>query len=84
MDQVRKSFNSKFRPKRNYQRSSYQVRPIVTISSNSFALIEGWNCVKSLRITKIIKQIKFKKTWGELAANRVSRDNHGEDICDKL
>ena len=32
------------------------------------ALILGKNCVKSLRVPKTVKQIKFKGVWGELEA----------------
>ena len=30
------------------------------------ALVLGKNCVKGLRVTKIVKQIKFEEDWGEL------------------
>ena len=40
------------------------------------ALILGEKCVKDLKITKIVKQIKFKGTWGMLDVS-VSRCNHG-------
>ena len=35
---------------------------------------------KDLRVTKIVKQIKFEGTWGKLEAKTVSRDNHREII----
>ena len=29
----------------------------------------GWNSVKGLRVTKIVKKIKFVGVWGELESN---------------
>ena len=35
---------------------------------NLVAPILGWNCVKDLRVTKIVKQIKFEGVWDKLVA----------------
>ena len=39
---------------------SYQVRQILAIFYRLVALDWGWNCVKGLRVTKIVKQVKFE------------------------
>ena len=43
-------------------KSSYQVKQILAIFRNLVAL----NSVKGLRITKIVKEIKFEEICGEL------------------
>ena len=43
--------------------------------------------IKDLRVAKIIKQINFEVAWGKLEAKKqktVSKDNHGENIWEKL
>ena len=34
------------------------------------------NGIKDLKVTKIVKEIKFEGIWGELEAKTVSRENH--------
>ena len=45
---------------------------------NLIALLLGQNCVKGLRVTTIVKEIKCKGVWAELEA--VSRENHSQNI----
>ena len=63
-----KTFNRKFGLQYKDRKSSYQVRQILALFCKSVALTLGQNCVKSLRITEIVKQIKFKWAWGEFEA----------------
>ena len=42
-------------------------------------LILGWNCVKDLTVTKIVKLIKFEGTWGDLEAKNCF-GKHGKNI----
>ena len=48
--------------------TSFQVRQILALFCNLIALILGENCVKRLRVTRIVKQIKFKRAWNDLEA----------------
>ena len=36
--------------------------------------------MKGLRVTKIVKEIKFEGVWSGLEAKSVSRDNHLQSI----
>ena len=47
---------------------SFHVRQISALFCNLIALILVYNSVKDLRATKIVKQIKFERTWGKLEA----------------
>ena len=60
LKQTWKSFNTKFRPQCKDQKSSYQVKQILELLCNLFALILGKNCVKDRRVTKIDHEIKFE------------------------
>ena len=51
-----------------------------SIFCNLIALILGSNCGEGLRVTKIVKEIKFEEVWGELEAKNISRDNHSRNI----
>ena len=44
------------------------------------ALILIKNSVKGLRVTKIVKEVKFEEVWGELESKKVSRGNHSKNI----
>ena len=57
LDQTWTSF--KFRPQWKDRKSSYQVRPILTLFCNLFPLILGWKCVEDQEIIKIVKQISI-------------------------
>ena len=46
--------------------SSFYLRQILLLFCKSNAVIVGENCVKGLCVTKIFKQIKFERVWGEL------------------
>ena len=48
--------------------SSYGVRQILVLFFILVALILVWNYVKGLKVTKIIKQIKFEGVLGKLEA----------------
>ena len=47
---------------------------------NLIALTLGSNSVESLRLTKTVKEIKFKGVWDELGSRKVSRDNQLQNI----
>ena len=53
------SFNNKFPPQSKYRKGSYKARKILALFCNLIALIQNQNCVKYLRIIKIVKEIKF-------------------------
>ena len=57
----------------NIEKTTYHVRQISTLFCKLVSLILGLNCVKELRVTKVVKQIKFKRTWGELEARNYFR-----------
>ena len=47
-------------------KQQFTSKTIFSTFCNLIALIIDWNCVKGLRVTKIVKQIKFKAVWGKL------------------
>ena len=55
------------------KKSSYQVKQILSVLCKLVTLILDLNNVKGLRVTKIVKQIKFEEAWGELVAKCCSR-----------
>ena len=70
VDQTSKAFNTKFGPQSKDRESSYRVRQILAHFCILVALILGWNCLKDFRITKIVKQTKFKGVpFGKLRCN---------------
>ena len=60
------AFNSKFWHQWKDQKSSYQVREDFALFCNLIALSLGYNSVKSLGVTKIVKEIKFEGVWDKL------------------
>ena len=40
----------------------------------------GQNCFKGLRVTKIVKEIKFEEFRGDSEEKNVSTDNHSQNI----
>ena len=50
------------------RKNNYHIQQILTVFLKLITLILGENCAKELGVTKIIKQIKFEGTWGELEA----------------
>ena len=66
--QTWKSFNTKFLPQWKDRESIYKVRQILALSCNLIALTLSYNCVKGLRVIKIIKEIKFEGVWGKFEA----------------
>ena len=52
------------------------VALVLRLSCSYFSL----NCVKDLRVTKIVKQNKFEGDWVKLVAKTVPRENHGQNI----
>ena len=64
------AFNTKFWNQWKYQNSSYQLRNIFACVCNLIVLSLGWNSVKVLRVTKVVKKIKFEGIWGELEAKK--------------
>ena len=71
-DQTWKAFNTKFGTHWKDQESSTWVRQILALFCILLALILDWNCVKGLRVIKIVKQIKFEGIWGKLEAKNCS------------
>ena len=61
--QTSKAFSAKFGPQWKGWKSSSQVKQSLALSCQLVALILGWNCIKGLRVTKIVKQIKFEGAW---------------------
>ena len=41
---------------------------MLALSCNFIALSLGLNCVKDLKVTKIVKNFKFENVWGQLEA----------------
>ena len=66
---LKKVLNSKFGPQWKYRKSSYKVRQMLALICNLVVLILSSNCAKGLRVTKIVKQIKFEAVWGKLEAS---------------
>ena len=66
------------------RKSSFQVLQILAIFWNLIALTLGYNSVKSLRVTKIVKKKKkkFEGIWGKLDSKKVFRNNNSQNIWD--
>ena len=62
--------NTKFHPQQKHQKSSYQVRRTLALFCNLICLISGHNSIKALRVTKIVKEIKFEEVWGKLKSKK--------------
>ena len=68
----------KTRPRSNFKgflyqiltsvKSSYQAKQILSLLCKLVTLILDANYVKGLRVTKIVKPIKFERDWGNLEA----------------
>ena len=58
-DQTSKAFNID-------RESSYQVGQILALLCKLVALILDLNCIEGLQFTKIVKQMKHERVWGEL------------------
>ena len=68
------AFNTKFGSLWKDRESSYQERKILAPFCKLVTLILEWNCVKiGLRVTKIVKQIKFEWVWDELEAKNLPK-----------
>ena len=39
--------------------------------------------MKGLRVTKVVKDIKFEGVWGELESKNICRDSYLQNIYDK-
>ena len=48
-----------FRPPSKSSKSSNQIRQISAVFYQLIALILGWNCMKGIRVTKIVEERKF-------------------------
>ena len=81
---ILRSCNTKFTPRWKDWKSSYQSRQVLVLFCDLVTLIFCWNCVKGVRVTKIVKQVKFEGAWVELKAKTVFTDNRGQSISDKL
>ena len=70
LKQTWNSFNTKFEDQWNSWKSSYQVKQILALFCYLIPLILGYSSVQGLRVTKIVKEIKFEGVWGELESKR--------------
>ena len=70
-----KSFNTTFLPQWKYKKGSYHI---LQRNCSNFSL----KLLKCLRVTKIVKEIKFEGVWDELEGKSVSRHNHSQSIWD--
>ena len=61
--QTSKAFNIKFGPQWKDRRSSSEVKQIFVLFCQLLALILGSNCIKPLRVSKIVKEIRFEGAW---------------------
>ena len=66
--QTSKAFNTKFGPQWKDRKSRSQVKEMFALSCKLVALILGQNCIKVLRVTKIVKQAKFQRAWWRVKA----------------
>ena len=73
LKQTWKSFNTKFRPHWKEQKISYKGRQILALFFNLIILLLHPNCVKCLRVTKIVKEIKSGRVWGELQKKKIPK-----------
>ena len=73
-----------FNLSKKIRKSSFQVLQILAIFWNLIALTLGYNSVKSLRVTKIVKKKKKKieGIWGKLDSKKVSRNNNSQNISE--
>ena len=71
LEQTWKSFNTKFGPQWKDQENIYYVRQVLALFSKLVALILSWNYVKGLRVTKVVKQIKFEWVWGRVRRKKL-------------
>ena len=75
-----KSSNTKFGSQWKDLKRSYKVRPILAFCCNYVAQILGWNCVKDLRVTKIVTK---NRVWRGLERVR-SKNLFLITIMDKI
>ena len=61
------------------QKSSNKVRPVLAHFCKLVSLILDFDSVKDVRVTKIVKQMNFKETWGKL-----KKIHFEETIIDKM
>ena len=66
LKQTWNSFNTKFQAQRKARNSSYQVWLILPQFFHLISLILRWSSVERLKVTKIVKEIKFEGVCGEL------------------
>ena len=84
LDQTRKAFNTKFGSQWKDRERSYQLKWFAALFYVLVARHECQNCVKVLRVKKIVKQIKFEGVLGLMKEETVSKENHSQNIWDKL
>ena len=62
-------------------KSCYQVRQILALFCYLNALIWGKNCVKDIKVTNIVKEIKVEEVWIKLEAkNCFQRQSFTKDL----
>ena len=66
--QTLKAFNTKFGPQWKDRKSRSQVKEMFALFCKLVALILGQNCIKLVRVTKIVKQLKFQGSWWRVKA----------------
>ena len=70
LKQTWNSFNTKFEDQWKSWKSSYQVKEILALFCYLIPLILGLSSVEGLRVTKIVKEVKFEGVWSELESKR--------------
>ena len=76
-----KSFKTKFQPpSEKIDKTAAKGRKFYQFFCYLLALVLGYYCVKSLAVTKIVKEIKLEGVWRESEQKIVSRDNYPQNI----
>ena len=63
-------FNTKFPPQSKDWKSSYQAKQVLALFWNLIDLLFVYNSVKGVRVTKILKEILFERTWGNVESKK--------------
>ena len=84
LDQTWKASNIKYVPQWEDVKNSYQLRHFLVLFCRLIALTLAEKCIKSLRVSKTVKEIKFKGVWRKLEAKCCFQYNHGQNIWEKL
>ena len=66
LKQTWSSFNIKFDAQWKAWKTSYQIKEILALFWYLIPLIINESSVEGFRVTKIVKEIKFERVWGDL------------------